>query len=262
MASFLSDMLAHPLTRGMALDDPRTTELRARIIREKGFLRQIYEAWYRILLDAVPQGDGAILEIGCGGGFLKERRAEIIASEIFPTPGADIVLDARALPFGTDSLKSVLMVDVLHHVPDPAAFLREASRCVRPAGACLMIEPWNTPWARWVYRHLHHEPFEPDGGWTIPSSGPLSGANGALPWILFERDREVFHERFPEWRIARIRPLMPLVYLASGGVSMRSLLPSWVFRALRGVERSVPGFERAAGMFAFVALERLAPDSR
>ena len=252
-------MLAHPLTRGMSVDDPRTTELRAQIIREKGFLRQIYVAWYRLLLESVPHGDGAILEIGCGGGFLKEMLPEIIASEVFPTPRADIVLDGRLLPFGANSLKAVLMVDVLHHVPEPAVFLREASRCVRPGGACLMIEPWNTGWARWVYRHLHHEPFEPNGGWTIPSSGPLSGANGALPWILFERDRNIFREQFPEWRISSIRALMPFVYLASGGVATRSLLPSWAYKVLRGVEQFFPGFDRVAGMFAFIALERASP---
>jgi len=259
VTSFLSNVLAHPLTRGLPLDDPRTTELRARIIREKGFLRQIYADWYRLLLEAVPQGNGAILELGCGGGYLKEMRPEIIASEVFPTPRADIVLDGTLLPFAANSLKAVLLVDVLHHIPEPAAFLREARRCVRPGGACLMIEPWNTVWARWVYRHLHHEPFEPQGGWTIPSSGPLSGANGALPWILFERDRDIFREQFPEWRIAGIRPLMPIVYLASGGVSMRSLLPSWAYRVLRGAERLVPGLDRTAGMFAFIALERISP---
>jgi len=256
VVSFLSNLLAHPLTKGMALDDPGTTALRARIIKEKRFLRQIYVAWYRLLLDAVPAGEGAVLEIGCGGGFLKEVEPAIIASDVFPTPSADIVLDARFLPFRKDSLKAVLMVDVLHHVTDPAAFLREAARCVRPGGACLMIEPWNTSWARWVYRHLHHEPFEPEGGWNIPESGPLSGANGALPWIVFERDRAIFRQRFPEWRVPRIVPLMPFVYLASGGVSRRSLLPHWAYKVIRGVEQRVPGLDRMAGMFALIALHK------
>ncbi len=43
-----------------------------RIIREKGFLRQIYEEWYRLLIGHLPDGGGAVLEIGSGGGFLKE----------------------------------------------------------------------------------------------------------------------------------------------------------------------------------------------
>ena len=84
-------------------------------------------------------------------------------------------------------------------------------------------------------------------------------ANGALPWILFERDRGIFREQFPEWRIARIEPLMPFVYLASGGVSMRSLMPGWAYRAIRGFEEFVPGLDEAAGMFALIALERVSP---
>jgi hypothetical protein len=39
----LKSLLAHPLTCGLDLDDPRTTELRRRIIQEKSFLRQIYQ---------------------------------------------------------------------------------------------------------------------------------------------------------------------------------------------------------------------------
>jgi hypothetical protein len=119
-----------------------------------------------------------------------------------------------------------------------------------------MVEPWNTAWGRLVYRRLHHEPFDPAAGWTVAPSGPLTGANGALPWILFERDRERFRRRFPEWRILRADPLMPLAYLLSGGVSLRSLAPGWAYACVRGLERSVPGLERAAGMFASIALER------
>ena len=68
-----------------------------------------------------------------------------------------------------------------------------------------MIEPWNNPWAKWVYQNLHHEPFDPNAGWTLPASGPLSGANGALPWILFERDRKKFEQHFIGWSIKEIK---------------------------------------------------------
>lgn len=255
--SFFSRLLAHPLTRGLALDDPKTTALRARITRQKAFLRQIYQAWYQLLASQIPEGDGAVLEVGSGGGFLKEIRPDALASEVFFTPHVDIVLDATRLPFATAGLKALLMVDVLHHIPEPALLFAEAARCVRSGGRCLLIEPWNTPWGRWVYQHLHHEPFDPDGGWTIAATGPLSGANGALPWILLERDRDQFVGRFPEWRISRVTPMMPLAYLLSGGVSLRSLLPGWAFGPVRGLEGLLPGGERASGMFAFIVLERV-----
>ena len=39
----LKHWLEHPLTRGLDLDDPRTTHLRRRVLDEKRFLRRIYE---------------------------------------------------------------------------------------------------------------------------------------------------------------------------------------------------------------------------
>src|SRR5437588_13069218 len=85
----------------------------------------------------------------------------------------------------------------------------------------LMIEPWVTLWSRFVYTHLHSEPFDPTAAeWGFPISGPLSGANGALPWIIFARDRTAFETFFPQLVIREVTLMMPLRYLASGGVSM------------------------------------------
>jgi hypothetical protein len=52
--------------------------------------------------------------------------------------------------------------------------------------------------------------------WTFPLAGPLSGANGALPWIVFERDRQAFEAQFHDFEIRAVRPLMPIRYLISG----------------------------------------------
>ena len=118
------------------------------------------------------------------------------------------------------------MVNLLHHVADASRCLDETARCVRPGGAFAAIEPWVSPWSRVVYRRLHHEPFDPGAaGWRLPPGGPLSGANGALPWILFQRDRERFEREHPRWRLERVEPITPFRYLLSGGISMRSLMP-------------------------------------
>ncbi|HYX24549.1 MAG TPA: hypothetical protein VFC23_10395 [Thermoanaerobaculia bacterium] len=120
-----------------------------------------------------------------------------------------------------------------------------------------MVEPWVTPWARWVYTRLHHEPFAPDAPeWEGPGGGPLTGANGALPWILFSRDRERFEREHPEWRLRRIEPLMPFRYLVSGGISLRSLMPAWTFPLWRGLERALHPLRHRLAMFALVVLER------
>jgi SAM-dependent methyltransferase len=253
----LRRLLEHPLTRGRDLDDPATTALRRQIVRGKPFLRRLYEEWYASIRAELPAGGGAVLELGSGAGMLADAVPEAITSEVFPCPGVRLVADGRMLPIATGALRAVVMVDVLHHVPECRAFFAEAARCVRPGGAIVAIEPWVTPWSRFVYRRLHHEPFDPDRpDWSFPGSGPLSGANGALPWIVLARDRARFEAEFPEWKIRSITPLMPIAYLLSGGVSLRALAPGASYALVRGVERLADPWRDRLAMFARIVLER------
>jgi SAM-dependent methyltransferase len=252
----IRSLLAHPLTRGMDIDDPRTTELRRRVVREKAFLRRIYEEWYGEIAALVPDGPGQVLELGSGPGFLEEYLPGLITSEILYCDGVRVVLDAGALPFREGSLRAIVLVDVLHHLREPRRFLGEAARAVRPGGALVLHEPWVSAWSRFVYRWLHYEPFDDRGGWECEGAGPLSRANNALPWILFERDRAAFERELPQWRVDRIEPGMPFRYLVSGGVTMRDLMPGAAFGAWRWLERRLRPWMKSWAMFAIIRLVR------
>jgi SAM-dependent methyltransferase len=172
-------------------------------------------------------------------------------------PGVDTVLDAQQLPFRDDTLRAIVMTDVLHHLPRVRSFLTEAARCVRPGGVVSMIEPWVSTWSRQVYQRLHHEPFRPDAAaWEFPSSGPLSSANGALPWLVFERDRRQFEREFPTWQVQNVVLMMPMRYLVSGGISLRSLMPGWSFPAWRQAEALLQPWMKHLAMFAIIVLQR------
>jgi hypothetical protein len=146
------------------------------------------------------------------------------------------------------------MTNVLHHLPQPRLFFDEATRCVRPGGVIAMIEPWVTLWSRFVYI-FHYEPFDPEAlCWEFPNHGPLSGANDALPWIMFARDRVKFEREFPNWRIEVIKPIMPFRYLLSGGVSLRTLAPAWSFGLWKWLEDAFGRWENQLAMFAQIVL--------
>jgi len=228
--------------------------LRRDIIQDKAFLRALYCEWYGRIVGVLPKKED-VLELGSGAGFFQQFLPSVITSEVFETPGVKLIADACDLPLPNQSLDAIVMTDVFHHIPDVSRFLVEATRCVRPGGRIVMIEPWRTSWSEWVYTHLHSEPFSPESGWKIPSTGPLSGANGALPWIVFQRDKALFEAHNPLWRIKNIEPMMPFSYILSGGVSMRSLMPGWMFRPIRILERVL--LQRRWAMFALIELERL-----
>jgi len=155
------------------------------------------------------------------------------------------------------SLRAIVMTNVFHHIPDVRRFLGEVHRCLKPGGVLAMIEPWVTPWSRFVYTNLHHEPFEPASpGWQVDSGRPLSAANGALPWIVFERDRQLFERQFPALRIVALDPLMPLRYVLSGGVSIRSAVPNWSFPFWRGIDELLLRVTPRSAMFARIVVQR------
>jgi len=257
MVQALKTWLSEPLTRGLDLDDPTLTGLRRDVLAKKPFLHAIYSEWYALLRSSIPSGPGAILELGSGAGFFQESVPQVITSEIFWLPDIAVTLDGCALPFADQSLKAILMTDVLHHIPRVRSFFSEAMRCLVPGGVIAMVEPWYTPWSGFVYRRFHHEPFQPEAPtWEFATSGPLSGANGALPWMVFERDRIAFSQEFASLHLDVVQPLMPFSFLLSGGLSLRSLAPSGAYRFWRAVERLLDPWSHQMGMFAYIRLRK------
>lgn len=244
-------------TEGYDLDDPRITEMRRDIIMRKPFLRKLYEEWYgdfKKKLKSVPPGK--FVEIGSGAGFIKEVIPEVITSDIMPLSYSDLTFMAEDMPFADGELSAILMVDVLHHIPESASFFKEAQRTLKKGGKILMTEPANSPWGHFIYTRFHHEPFEPEAKeWKIPSTGPLSGANGALPWIIFERDRKRFETEFPNLKIREVKYHTPLRYLLSGGVSLKSLVPGFSFGVLSLFEKLFGG--KTFSMFMSVEVEKV-----
>ena len=249
--------LPYPLTKGLDLDDPRLTELRTRVIREKVFLNRIYREWYHLISKNLPPVPGPILELGSGAGFLGEYIPGVITSEVFHCSSVRMVMDGRYLPFEQKSLRAIVMTDVFHHIPEARSFFTEAERCLQTGGAVIMIEPWATTWSRMIYNNIHHEPFITSATqWEFPSAGPLSSANGALPWIVFHRDRAQFEKEFPGFSIEIVRPFMPIRYLVSGGFAWRSFTPGWSFPFWTMIEKVLQPLMRHLAMFALIKVVR------
>lgn len=222
----LRRLLAHPLTAGIDLDDPAVTELRKQVISTKPLLKAIYDEWYAMLAAGLPAGSGPVLELGSGAGYCDRFIPGLITSELLYCPSVQLGLDAQHMPFADGSLRAIVFTGVLHHIPNVRLFFAEAERSVHPGGRILMVEPWVTAWSRFAYKNLHHEPFSPEAtDWSFPSSGPLSGANIAIPWIVFERDRGIFESEFPGLKSSRSDLSCRFVTLSPEGLAFAISCP-------------------------------------
>jgi len=241
-----------------SLDDPQVSLMHREIILKKVFLKKLYLDWYKTFQYwALNVPDGKLLEIGSGGGFLKDVIPEVITSDIFDLPHCDMAFTAEKMPFEDDSLSCIFMIDVLHHIPDCNQFFTEAARTLKKGGKAVFIEPANSLWAKLFWINFHHEPYSPEAkDWSFPTTGPLSGSNIALPWIIFERDLSKFKEQFPNLKLRSLQYHTPFTYLLSGGVSFKSFLPGWTFEFCRGLERLLSPLNRQIGMFQTIVIEK------
>jgi SAM-dependent methyltransferase len=165
--------------------------------------------WIRSQLAALPPGS-SLLDAGAGSqpyrGDCKHLKytaqdfAEFkgnmdvrgLQSKEWDFSGLDIISDITAIPRPDASFDAVLCSEVLEHVPDPVAAVRELCRLLRPGGTLLVTVPNACL--------VHHAPFCFNSGLTrfffehhLPQLGlkiddvVLSGT--MFDWLAQELDR-------------------------------------------------------------------------
>jgi SAM-dependent methyltransferase len=236
----MSPFLLDPGLRGHEIGSAPWFEAQAGMIRRKPLIRECYDLWYRSLLadaGSVPGAGGVIVELGSGLSYIKELDPDVITSDV--TPGrVDLVFDGRRLPFRDGSVRALFLTHVFHHIPDVAAFLREAERVLVPGGVVSMVDVTHTPFGRFFFSSVHPEPYnERSAEWTFPEGHTMLDSNQALTWIVFVRDRERFDREFPRLALEKFRFLPWFGYLLSGGVNLRSLFPAALLGVVRTLDR-------------------------
>lgn len=240
------------------LDDPNASLAHRDIILKKPFLKRLYNDWYLLfIIKSKEIKNGKYLEIGSGGGFLKDVFPEVITSDILTLPNVDLIFTAEEIPFKENELASIVMLNVFHHIPKPHLFLKEAQRTLIKGGKIIMTEPANSSLARFIYKRFHHEPFDEKGQREIKAGNPLSNSNQALPYIYFERDLDLFKKDFPSLKINSINYHSPFSYIISGGVSRSAMLPFFMYNFVKGIEWLFSPFFKQIGLFCTIEIEKI-----
>lgn len=109
--------------------------------------------WTRAMA-LLPVGTRRVLDLGCAFGFGTRRlarRFQVVGVDASPayirravragTRARYVLAAAGRVPLRDGAFDAVVLLDVLEHVPDEAAVLREAARLLAPGGTLVLSVP-------------------------------------------------------------------------------------------------------------------------
>ncbi len=225
-------------------------------------------AW---IAEAVPLAGARFVDCGCGAGEYVAAFSQAGASAL----GVEIEAaklardragrgrprlsrgDIQQLPLPSESFDLALVNEVLEHVPDDAAALRQVHRVLRPGGHVVIFSP----------NRLY--PFETHGVDAKRSGRRLSPATPLVPWIPVAIGRRFVHywaRNYWPWELRRLVrdagfEIVRTGYLWQTFENISGRQPAWMkplvgaLRALAALLERVPGL-RAFGVSQIVLARR------
>jgi len=255
-------LMRDPLLNGMDVDACQRLELHRVMLQRKRMLRVVFAEFHHLCksLDRrFLSGKGMEIELGAGIAPMRESYADVVATDVMESPQSDRILDAEAMDLADNSVRTIYGQNCFHHFPHPDRFFKELVRVLTPGGGAILLEPYYGPAATFMYKRL----FATEGfdktyhSWDTPAMGPMNGANQALSYIIFVRDRAEFMRKYPALEIIYQAPIGNyLKYLFSGGLNFRQLLPDHFINSIGWAEKVLCPFNRWIALHHVIVLRK------
>ncbi len=267
----LRDALAEPRLRDIDIDEPERITVHQEILRERPMVQGVFKDFYdtlRRLDEKLLSGDGTRVEMGSGTGLFKEYYPDVVLTDVVPADHLDMVLDAQNMDLPDASVRAFYGIHTFHHFPNVNLLFNELERVLVPGGGCVLIEPYYGPGATQFFTRLFRtEGFDKtqrDWGHLDGSKDTvMSGANQALSYIVFRRDRERFEAAHPTLKVAyQERMHNYLRYILSGGINFRQLAPTFTAPLMRAVEWALSPFDHPWTLHYAIVIRKTAGQGR
>jgi len=258
----LLDWLRDPSLDAVDVDGEERLVLHGRMLQRKRMLREVFVEFHHLfhrLDQRFLKGDGLAIELGAGIAPMRDSYPGVLATDIVYGPHLDRVLNAEAMDMRDRSVRVLYGQNCFHHFPHPDRFFEELERVLQPGGGAILLEPYHGPFAAFLFKRL----FRTEGfdkhfpSWETPAAGPMNGANQALSYIVFKRDRKEFERKHPKLKIVHEERLGNyLKYLLSGGLNFRQLCPDAASPLVGFLQRCLSPLNRWLSLHHVIVLRK------
>lgn len=203
----------------------------------KPLLRKIYHKFYRQVAGFVYHGGkDVVVELGSGIGNIKEVIPGCLRTDLFANPRIDRVENAYSLSFANESVSTIILFDVFHHLRYPGTALKELLRVLEPKGRIIIFDPFISVSGFFIYGFFHHEPIgyarriewlAPEG-WDYQNDGYYAAQGNATRIFAAKKYAPLLHD----WKIIECKKMAAFSYGASGGYSGKQLYPEKLYSAM------------------------------
>lgn len=255
-------MLRDPSIENVNLDDENRIIAHSRILSRKKMLRDVFAEFhnmFRALDEKYFSAKGLRIEVGAGIAPIRDTYPDVLATDVVHGHHLDRVLDAENMDLPNESVRVIYGQNCFHHFPHPDRFFTELDRVLAPGGGVILLEPYYGPFAAFLYKRLFKtEGFDKNSpSWETSVAGPMNGANQALSYIVFIRDRADFEQKYPALKIVHHKLCQNhFLYLISGGLNFRQLLPDWFAPAINIFQFILLPFNRWLSLHHIVIIRK------
>ena len=241
----------------LAQGDPvKITYAQLEILKTKRLLLRWYEYIYEFMAESIVAGRRN-LEIGSGASLLYERIPYLIKSNILVLRGNDLAFSALNMPFKDNTFDNIILIDVFHHLDDPAFFIEEAKRTLRNGGRLLLCDPYLSCVSFMLWKYLHPEGCDTSMvGFKKENINSLLDANSASATNIFCRDLGKLNTYASGFKVIDIRYHTKFYYWLAGGYNFPQFLPTCMSWLIDFMESAFSRLNKFMASFLFVVLEK------
>lgn len=261
MKAFM-EYLSEPSLKKFDVDGIERLELHGKVLESKQMLKEVFTEFHHSFHQLAARFfkvNGLEVELGAGVAPMRKSYPEVLATDVVYGPHLDRELNAQDMTLEDTSIRAFYGQNCFHHFPEPDLFFKEINRTLKIGGGVILIEPYYGLFACALYKRL----FKSEGfdknyeSWNTPVSGPMNGANQALSYIIFIRDREEFYRKYPNLEIVHQEVCNNyLRHLISGGLNFRQLLPNVFIPFIKILERTLKPLNRFFGLHHILIIRK------